>query len=74
MCGVLNSIKTHPQEMRNMFVASSQNILRADQGEWLFEISQDAWSAPCSNKHRDEKRVHGFWRDFLLDLESNMMY
>ena len=65
--GVLRAMEEHPDIMREAFIYGREQV-DATCVDALFKV--ETWSSPGSNRHADEKRTHGYWRDFLQDLEG----
>ena len=66
--GILSTIKEHPQTFKDLFVCQGNDKLTAEIMEVVFmDIKM---SVPGCNKRRDEERVVGYWRDFLIDLQG----
>ncbi|KAK9976744.1 hypothetical protein ABG768_021947 [Culter alburnus] len=66
--GVLNMMRIHPSTFKMAFCFSDKILKATD----LMILFQAELSPPGSNRWRLEKKVEGFWRDFLLDVEDGV--
>lgn len=66
--GLLELVRSHPVAFRDVFSCSVTPLRAFD----LVSLFVPELSTPGSNLWRTERRVEGFWRDFLLEVEGNM--
>lgn len=64
--GLLDLMKIHPGIFKEVFSSSERPLKATD----LISLFEATLSPPGSNRWRLEKRVEGYWRDFLLDVEG----
>lgn len=64
--GLLDLMKIHPSIFKEVFSSSERPLKATD----LISLFQAMLSPPGNNLWRLEKRVEGYWRDFLLDNEG----
>lgn len=64
--GLLDLMKIHPSIFKEVFSTSERPLKATD----LISLFQATLSPPGSNRWRLEKRVEGYWRDFLVDIEG----
>ncbi|XP_034550588.1 G2/M phase-specific E3 ubiquitin-protein ligase-like [Notolabrus celidotus] len=66
--GLLDLMKIHPSTFKEVFSSSERPLKATD----LISLFKAMLSHPESNRWRKEKRVEGYWRDFLLDIEDGV--
>lgn len=59
-------MKINPSIFKEVFTSSERPLKATD----LISLFKATLSHPESNQWRKEKRVEGYWRDFLLDIED----
>lgn len=64
--GLLELVRSHPVAFRDVFCCSVTPLRAFD----LVSLFEPELSTPGSNLWRTERRVEGFWRDFLLEVED----
>ncbi|KAL7369794.1 hypothetical protein ABVT39_009065 [Epinephelus coioides] len=65
--GLLDLMKINPSIFKEVFTSSERPLKATD----LISLFKATLSHPESNQWRKEKRVEGYWRDFLLDIEED---
>ena len=65
--GILGCIQSQPTAMEPVFLITETHVFKADSFNQIFSIN---FGIPGSNRRREEERVIGFWKDFLLDVEG----
>ncbi|XP_056615096.1 G2/M phase-specific E3 ubiquitin-protein ligase-like [Triplophysa dalaica] len=66
--GLLSQVKMHPNAFKQVFCTSHRKLRAED----LMSLFKAELSCPGSNRWRLEKKVEGYWRDFLVDVEDGV--
>ena len=67
--GVLDTIRKYPVIMREAFLTVNRS-LTAELVADTIPVKIETWSPPGSNRRRAEAQTHGFWLDYLQDVEG----
>lgn len=68
--GLLSQMKMHPNIFKEVFCSSQRTLKTED----LISLFKAELSFPGSNRWRLEKKVEGYWRDFLVDVEGKWWF
>lgn len=68
---LLHELRRNPKAFKDAFVYAP---MKMDATILEITFKQIQWSQVGSNKHRAELKTHGYWRDFLLDLEGKLNF
>lgn len=68
--GVAEAVRSNPGTLKALFVGGQKQV----QLEELLELFNVSFSAPGSNRRQLENTAFIFWKDWLLEVDGNVIY